>query len=154
MPIEGMVDALRKAMPLVDRDGCIVDIHPTETPASVRVGDVGVGIVDGGVAMDRHAAAGKAVAASVRDGLWEITKVVEFNFHTYADTAEELRDYVAATWRNGRIDERTVAATRNALRTSPGGVRPRTVEWVRLTVLRRVHRAAGNDDGVKWNARV
>jgi hypothetical protein len=131
-----MVDALKRAHRMVSLDGCIVDIHPTEAPASVRVGTLTVGLVDGGDATIRHKAAGNALATVVDAGLLAVADVVDFDFYTYADTIEELRDYIARNWRNARIDEETVAAARTVIRDAPAGVRPCTLEHVRLTTLR------------------
>ena len=133
-----MVDALRFAKRTVTPDGWIVDLHPTESPALVTVGDRVTGRVDSGDAPRRHAAAGAALASGVDAGLFERVAAVDFSFHTYADTIEELRSHVAGTWRNARIGEATVEATREAVRAAASGVRPCTVERVRLTTLRPV----------------
>lgn len=121
---------------MVVLDGRILDIHPTEEPALVQMGERTIGPVDGGDAPVRHAAAGAAVTTVVRDGLFDVDGVVDFEFYTYADTIEELRDYIAENWGSTRIDDRTVKAARAALAAGPAGVRPRTLERVRLTVLR------------------
>ncbi len=131
-----MVDALNRAHRMVSLDGCILDIHPTEAPASVQVGAFTVGLVDSGDATSRHAAAGTALTTVVDAGLFDVAEVVDFDFYTYGDTIEELREYIAENWRNARIDEHTVEAARSAISAAPAGVRPRTLEHVRLTTLR------------------
>lgn len=131
-----MVDALKRAHRMVSLDGCILDIHPTDAPASVHVGALTVGLVDSGDAISRHAAAGAALATVIDASLFDVADIVDFNFYTYGDTIEELRDYVAENWRNARIDEHTVEAALSAIGAAPTGVRPRTVEQVRLTTLR------------------
>ena len=136
MPSEGMVDALKRAHAMVVLDGRILDIHPTEEPALVQMGDHTIGPVDGGDAPVRHAAAGAAVTTVVRNGIFDVDGAFDFDFYTYADTIEELRDYIAENWGSTRIDDRTVEAARSALATSPTPLQPRTLERVRLTVLR------------------
>src|SRR5262245_28724754 len=131
-----MVDALRRAHRMLARDGYLVDIHPTDAPAVVEVGDLDVGPLDTGDASARHAAASGALIASVAARLFESITVLEFDFCTYGDTIDELRDFVAQTWRSSRIGEPTVEAARAALAAAEHGVRPRTRERVQLTTLR------------------
>jgi len=84
----------------------------------------------------RHAAAGAALRTAIDEGLFDGTATVDFDFNTYGDTIEELRDYIVETWRNARIDEETVRRTRAALGAAPAGLRPCVLERVRLTTLR------------------
>jgi len=95
-----------------------------------------IGPVDAGDAPLRHAAAEAALKTVVDDGLFEVDGVVGFDFYTYGDTVEELRDYIVENWRNARINEDIVDRARRALRAAPVGVRPRVLERVRLTTLR------------------
>ena len=131
-----MVDALKRAHRMVTLDGCVLDIHPTDAPASVQVGALTIGLVDNGDAISRHAAAGTALTTVVDARLFDLADIVDFNFYTYGDTIEELRDYIAENWRDARIDENTVKAARSAISAAPTGVRPRALEHVRLTTLR------------------
>jgi hypothetical protein len=131
-----MVDALRRAHRMAATDGFVIDVHPTDAPAVVDVGDLEVGPLDAGDASSRHAAASDALTAAVAARLFERIAVVEFDFHTYADTIDELRDFIAQTWKTTRIGEPTVEAARAALAAAESGVRPRTRERVQLTTLR------------------
>jgi hypothetical protein len=131
-----MVDALRRAHRFVVADGSVVDLHPTEAPASVNVGAATVGRVDAGDAVARHAHASAALQSVVDEALFDVETVIDFDFRTYGDTAEELRDYVVENWRDARIDDRTVARARAALAGAARGVTPHVLERVRLTVLR------------------
>lgn len=141
-----MVDALKRARQLVVPGGAILDLHPTEEPAVVQIGERTIGLVEGGDAPQRHAAAGAAVTTVVHDGLFGVDGVRDFDFYTYADTIEELRDYIAENWGSSRIGDRTVEAARTALAVAPAGVRPRTLERVRLTVLRPTARFSAAGD--------
>jgi hypothetical protein len=125
---------------MVKPEGCIVDIHPTETAALVQAGDRTTGWVEAGDAPMRHASAGAALSTAIEDGLFVIAAAVEFDFHTYGDTIEELRDYIEETWRSARIDDNTVDRTRDLLRTGAAGIRPRVRERVRLTILNPIAR--------------
>jgi hypothetical protein len=130
-----MVDALRRAHRIATPDGVVVDLHPSELPAAVEVGDVVTGAVDSPDGMSRHAAAGEAIVTAVNEGLFTIECVAEFPFFTYADTIEDLREYIEANWRDACIDDATVSRTRALARHVPGA-RPRARERLILTVLR------------------
>ncbi|HMF93773.1 MAG TPA: hypothetical protein VKE96_05745 [Vicinamibacterales bacterium] len=130
-----MVDALRRAHRTVAPDGIVVDLHPDASPPVVEIGSRPTGHVDVEDGAHRHAAADATIATVVRDGLFAIERVVEFAFHTHADTIDELRDYIEENWRNARLDDLTVSRTREAAREMPGE-RPRAREHVILTVMR------------------
>jgi hypothetical protein len=103
-----MVDALRRAQRMVTTKGIIIDVHPTSVPACLEVGDERIGPL--------HAA--NAI------------------YYTYGDTIEELRDHVAANWRDTRIGADIVERARRVLVENSRHVLPRVVEHVRLTSLR------------------
>jgi hypothetical protein len=124
---------------MVTPSGCVVDLHPTPARARLEVGGEITGLVAAGDAPFRHAAAGAAMSATIEEGLFVVERAVDFTFHTYGDTIEELRDFIAEHWRDAWIDEKTVERTREALRAAPGS-RPRVREDVTAT---RLKRAAG-----------
>jgi hypothetical protein len=131
-----MVDALRRAHRMIAPHGMVVDVHPTAAavPVGVNGRTIGHVAIDGGI--ERHAAADAAIPAVVYDRLFALERVVEFDFFTYGDTIDELRDYIVENWRDARIDDDVVQRTRLALAEAPAGVRPRVLERVRLTILR------------------
>lgn len=131
-----MVDALRRVQRMVTPTGLVVDVHPTEVPAALYVDGRSVGDLDADDAPMRHAAADAAIPAAIDEGLFRKIASTEFVFFTYGDTIEELRDYIAANWRNTRVGATTVARAKKALDTAPPGTRPAVREHVRLTVLR------------------
>jgi hypothetical protein len=130
-----MVDALRRAHAAVSPLGCVVDLHPTAAPASIQVGALTTGPIDAADAPQRHANADAALVTAVADRLFVVDRTIEFTFHTYGDTIDELRDYIVENWRKARVGEETVRRTREALRAAPG-TRPRAHEQVRVTRLR------------------
>lgn len=130
-----MVDALRRAHRALRPRGRVIDLHPTSTHASVEAGREITGHVEAGDAPRRHAAATEALATIVRDGVFDVERALEFTFYTYGDSIDELAEYIAENWRNARIDDDTIARTRDALRGGLG-VKPRVRERVLATRLR------------------
>ena len=138
-----MVDALRRAHRMVKSNGYVVDLHPSAARACVEIGSNKTGYVDAGDAPLRHAAASAALAVAVNERLFAVEHSLIFTFYTYGDTIEELRDYVVENWRNGRIDDETVARTREVLRVA-SAVRPRIREDVHIVKLRPITDVSGN----------
>lgn len=136
-----MVHALRLAHRIVAPSGVVIDLHPSAAPATVRLGDSTTGTIDSPDAPLRHAAAGAALAAVVDDGFFAVERALVFTFNTYSDTIEELRDFLAAHWRDGRINDRTVEETRAKAMREPGS-RPHVAERVHVTRLRPLTRLA------------
>ena len=131
-----MVDALRRAHAMLAGDGLLVDLRPTAAPSSLHVGAVPTGHVDAGDAPLRHAAAAAALEKVVADGLFEVERSVEIMFDTYADTIDELRDYIVENWRDARIGDEAMVRTRHVLERAARTERPRVREIVRITKLR------------------
>jgi hypothetical protein len=127
-----MVDALRRAHRWLAPAGSLIDLHPSASPPAVEVGLADVGTVESADASRRHAAAGAALAAVVGDGFFAVQRAIVFDFYTYGDSIEELRDYVADEWRDSRIGAEVVARARAALECAPGG---------RVRLRERVHAA-------------
>jgi hypothetical protein len=130
-----MVDALRLARRLLTPDGLLIDLHPTASNETVEVGDRVTGFVDADAALRRHSAASRALEAAVSEGQFAVAATRTFDFFTYGDSIDELRDYILENWRDTRIARETVERTRAALAAAPGA-RPRVREHVLLTVLR------------------
>ncbi|MDH4066610.1 MAG: hypothetical protein OEW19_19585 [Acidobacteriota bacterium] len=131
-----MVHALRRAHGLVQPSGCLVDIHPTADLAVMLVGDTPVGVVESPAGAARHQAAADAIAAASDEGWFAVEGASEFDFYTYGDTVEELRDFILANWRDTALAEDTVARARSLL--APG-VATRVRE--RVAICRLVPRA-------------
>ena len=107
-----MVDALKRARSWLRSGGLLVDLHPVADPAFLIVGDTIAGPIDNGAAPSRHQAATDAIAAAVREGLFRIADSTEFDFSTYADTLDELQDYIVSEWREGHIADKTLKRAR------------------------------------------
>jgi hypothetical protein len=130
-----MVDALQRARRMVRSRGIIIDVHPTATPAVVEVGPDIVGTVTAGDAPQRHRAATDAITSALESGALTAGHGLEFTFSTYADSIDELRDYIVEHWRNATIDPLTVSRARVALDRHPRA-RPRARETVQIVALR------------------
>jgi hypothetical protein len=129
-----MVDALRFAHRLLPPGGFVLDLHPTASNVTVEVGASVTGFVDLGGGLRRHAAAARALTRSVATHLFTVERTLTFDFFTYGDSIDELRDYIAENWREARIGNAAVERARDALRDAPG-VRPRVREHVQVTRL-------------------
>jgi hypothetical protein len=70
----------------------------------------------------RHAAADRVLVTVLERHLFVLEEAREFMFHRYADTAHELRDYIASKWKETRMDETTVARQRKRSAVSPACV--------------------------------
>jgi hypothetical protein len=131
-----MVDALKRAHRMLRPGGSLVELHPSSATPPVEVNGVVVGRVDTRGAPERHAAAGRALAAAVAEGLFVVTSTASFDFFTYGDSIEELRGYVQENWRDARIAARVVKRARGVL-ASKAGSRPRVRERVEASRLFR-----------------
>lgn len=107
-----MVDALKRTRSWLRPGAPLVDLHPMAAPALVIVGDTIAGPIDNGAAPARHQAATDAIAEAVNNGLFRIGDTIEFDFSTYADTLDELQDYIVSEWREGRIGDTTMMRAR------------------------------------------
>jgi hypothetical protein len=130
-----MVDALRRACRFLTPSGVIVDIHPTAMAARLEVASTVIGPIEAGDAPHRHEAATAALSAAAAEGFVRIDSEDEFDFYSYGDSPEELAEYIEENWRSARIDPKTVARAREAMRVRPGS-QPRVLERVRITILR------------------
>jgi hypothetical protein len=119
----------------------LIDLRPANVVGRVEVGsgghdDVAVGnlLVDDH-RRQRHAAADIALAAVLDRGLFVIEAAREFTFRRYADSAEELRDYIASNWQDTRLDDETCWRAAEAIRVDPGA-RVWVTEFVGIRSLR------------------
>ena len=127
-----MVHALHRAHRMVKPAGLVVEIHPTPETAVILVDDARAGWVDSAGGSARHQAAEDALALALRDGLYRRDDATEFDFDTYGDCIEELRDFILANWRDTAIAADTIARARSL---SGGGRRPRVRERVSISRL-------------------
>ena len=120
-----MVDALCRTRSWLKPDGRLIDLRPAHTIADVVIGSgehptvIGVLTVEA-ERHERHAAANNALDDVLDRQLFVLEELREFAFLRYADSAEELRDYIAERWRQTRLDDATCLRTAAVLRDRPG----------------------------------
>jgi len=120
-----MVDALCRTHSWLKSNGHLIDLRSTDTIPDVVVGSdedphvVGVLTVDA-ARQERHSAADRALATVLHRHMFVLEDACDFLFHRYADSADELRDYIAAKWKETRLDETTTARTTATLSARPG----------------------------------
>jgi len=122
-----MVDALNRARRWVKPpSGRIIDLRPAHVVAEVELGlpDGSIAAVGGLVVGDerrqRHRAADLAVSAVVQRGTLTVSAEREFPFYRYANSADELREYIATKWQHTHLDAATEARAHEMMRANPG----------------------------------
>ena len=124
-----MVHALKRARGLLDRRGFIVDVHPTTQQAHLEV-YTGRDFIRLAERIDdpsptgprqRHAAADRAVASCVAAGELRQLSSVQFTFHTFADSVDDLLAYLAVKWKTLRFADTDLYRARERLAQTPGG---------------------------------
>jgi len=120
-----MVDALCRARVWLKPNGYLIDLRPADTIPYVIVGSDEHSLVIGPLTVDparrqRHAAADRALATVLDRHMFVLEEAREFMFHRYADSADELRDHIAAKWKETRLDDTTRAQTAAALSARAG----------------------------------
>jgi hypothetical protein len=138
-----MVDALRRTHRWLQPTGYLVDIRPTSEAAYLEA-QLAAGTVVAGRVSDvndqvgpnaRHARADTALAIAL-ERRWFIPEVqLEFSFHRYAGSVDEVRDHVRGEWMGAAIaDEALQRAAR--LHASEPNARLRVREQVGIVRLR------------------
>jgi hypothetical protein len=120
-----MVDALCRMRGWLKPDGRLIDVRPAHAIPDVVIGSGDHAAVIGVLTVEaerhaRHAAANAALEIVIDRQLFVLEESREFAFLRYADSAEELRDYIAERWRQTRLDEATCLRTAEALGDQPG----------------------------------
>ena len=122
-----MVDALIRARRWLAPHGAAIDLRPADVVPDIEMGlpdgtviHVGEPVVDD-ERRARHRAADEALRAVVGLQVFVVKDEERFPFFYYPDSPEELRDYLAAKWKQTRIDDRAFAQIVAARRAHPGG---------------------------------
>jgi hypothetical protein len=132
-----MVDALCRTRLWLKPHGFLIDLRPAETIPQVLVGCDEHTEVIGALTVEaerheRHAAADRALTDVLDRRLFVLEEAREFTFLRYASSADELRDYIAQTWKQTRLDDATRRRAAAALRSrSPARL------WLREKVAMR-----------------
>jgi hypothetical protein len=127
MPPEGMVHALLAARAWLAPAGRLVDLRPTPETAALEV-HLASGTVAAGRVVDlpgqagpgrRHAQAEAAAAEAVARGWFAVEERHELTFRRYAESAEEMRDYIRSKWHGGALEAGALDRAEALLRAEP-----------------------------------
>jgi len=117
-----MVDALSRASRWVaPPHGRVIDLRPADVYPDLELGLADGSVLHvGGLVVDderikRYEAADAALGLAIARGLVRVHDERMFAFNRYASTPEELRDHIAAKWRQTRMDEATCRRARTML---------------------------------------
>jgi|SRR5205809_685794 len=148
-----MVDALSRAHRWLRDGGCLIDLRPADVIAHVAVGTPEGGWLNAGAltVQDerrlRHAAADLALHTVLSRRLFQLDSERTFDFFRYADSADDMREYVATKWRETRMGVETHARAVELHRPMANG-RVRLTERVGIRRVRvcRIHSRGTSPD--------
>ena len=113
MASESMVHALEQIHTLLIPGGVLIDIHPNGKPVEfvypLESSDRLIGYLQESDEYIEYRQADEAVDVVVARGLFRMDSVEEFEFRTYADTFDELKDFLDENWSDAIIGEEVVA---------------------------------------------
>src|SRR5262249_687251 len=98
-----MVDALRRASQWMRPDGCVIDIHPSPDAPPIDAGGRPFAVVETPDGAQRHAAPDAALRQLIDEGLFINAGTQTFDFFTWADSFDELREHIEDAWRDARV---------------------------------------------------
>ena len=116
-----MVHALEKIQRLLKPDGKLIDIHPTGAPVALEV-RIRERIFPAGWIQEtddfvEYAWAADALASVVNSRRFTVEKQDLFTFCTYADSVNELREYLTEEWKDAVLDDITAMRAEELLST-------------------------------------
>ncbi len=136
-----MVHALEQIHDLLEPGGYLIDIHPTGEPVKF------ISLLDGyehfiGDLQEtddyiEYQQADEAIEAVVAKGLFQVGESEEFEFHTYANSFEELKTFLEENWSDAVITD-DVKANARMLDKEHGEHTMFLREQARVTVLKPV----------------
>jgi hypothetical protein len=107
----GMVHALEKISQLLQPDGLLLDIHPTNEMAAIAV-RLREQLIPAGWLHEsddyvEYEWADEALQHAIDDRRFVLERVGTFEFVWHADTLNDLRAYLAEEWKDAIIDDLT-----------------------------------------------
>ena len=115
-----MVHALEKISQLLQPDGILLDIHPTNEMAAIAVRLreqlIPAGWLNESDDYVEYEWADEALQRIVDDRRFVLERVGTFEFVWHADTLSELRAYLAEEWKDAIIDEMTAGRIEELLK--------------------------------------
>jgi hypothetical protein len=107
----GMVHALEKIRQLLQPDGLLLDVHPTNEMAAIAVRLreqlIPAGWLNESDDYVEYEWADEALQHVVSSGQFALERVGTFEFVWHADSLQDLRTYLAEEWQDAIIDDVT-----------------------------------------------
>ncbi|HTP08575.1 MAG TPA: hypothetical protein VMP08_10015 [Anaerolineae bacterium] len=137
-----MVHALEKIQQLLQTDGILLDMHPTNEPAAIAVRLreqlIPAGWLNESDDYVEYEWADEALQHVVDDRRFARERVGTFEFVWHADTLNDLRTYLAEEWQNASIDEMTAGRIEELLKLPVHDKEILLSEAIRIARYRRV----------------
>jgi len=135
-----MVHALAKIHSLLQPTGVLVDIHPTPEPPAIQV-RVGGEIHAAGWLREaddyvEYEEADRAINEVIELRMFVLERQGRFDFTTHADTLSDLKGHLEAEWQDAFIEDTTILAIEDLLRTRQRDKEILLRESVRISRLR------------------
>jgi hypothetical protein len=116
----GMVHALEKIQQLLQPDGILLDIHPTNEMAAIAVRLreqlIPAGWLHESDEYVEYEWADEALQHAIDDQRFALERVGTFEFVWHADTMSDLRAYLAEEWKDAIIDDLTAMRVEELLK--------------------------------------
>lgn len=114
MQPESMVHALEQIHARIVPDGCLVDIHPNGERAEficrLGAGERLIGYLEESDGYLEYRQTDAALETVVARGLFRVSRAGEFEFRTYADSFDELEQWLSANWSDAIIPDEVAAS--------------------------------------------
>jgi hypothetical protein len=138
----GMVHALETIHELLEPDGVLLDIHPTNEPAAIAV-RLREQLIPAGWVREsddyvEYEWADEALQRAVRDRRFALAQAGTFQFIWHADSMSELRAYLAEEWEDAIIDDVTAMRIEELLKLPVRDKEILVSEAVRIARYRRL----------------
>lgn len=134
-----MVHALEQVHRILKPPGYLIDIHPSGEPAEFVYPLDGkehhIGIMQETDDYIEYRQADEAIQAALAKGLFRVEKSDVFEFRTYAESFNELREYLDENWSDALITDDVIANARR-LEKEYGNCKVLLREMVSLSLLK------------------
>jgi len=116
MEPESMVHALEQIHNLLKPEGYLIDIHPNGELVEFMYPKDGkehfIGYMQETDDYIEYRQADEAIQTALAKGLFQVVKMGEFEFRTYADSFNDLKAFLDENWSDAVITEAVVASAR------------------------------------------
>ena len=134
-----MVHALKQIHELLEPGGYLIDIHPSGEPAEfiypVDGKEQFIGYLQETDDYIEYRQADEAIQTVLAEGLFQFEEKNEFEFHTYAESFNELKEYLNENWSDSVITD-DVIANAERLETECGKRKVLLREGVKIILLK------------------